>query len=235
MNTMPRSKRPRRDRTDDWQRIQQYTLWPEQKVYELLRPVVLFNETAAERAQETGTAERTLYRKAEQFEEHGMASLFPKDSAGRSEDKSRSLPPDMRQLIVDLHADLQANGVRCWFAPEDLKIGEKIRPRIDEAIHLQDKLLLLLSEYSIASDWVADEVEAAIEKEQRQKREVLFPVGLDDAVTQAAQAWAAKLRRSTNIGDFTRWKDPQAYQQAFEHLLRDLKKTDERQDQEMRQ
>ncbi|SRR6266566_5650492 len=87
---MPRSKRPRRERTHDWQKIQQYTLWPEQKVYELLRPVVLFNEAVAERAQETGSAERTLYRKAEQFEEHGMASLFPKDLPIRSEDKSRS-------------------------------------------------------------------------------------------------------------------------------------------------
>ncbi len=73
---MPRSKRPRRERTDDWQKIQQYTLWPEQKVYELLRPIVLFNEPAAERAQETGAAERTVYHKAAQFEEQGMSSLF---------------------------------------------------------------------------------------------------------------------------------------------------------------
>src|SRR5947209_7284922 len=102
---MPAHKRPRRERTDDWQKIQQYTLWPEQKVYELLRPVVLFNETAAERAQETGTAERTLYRKAEQFEAYGMASLFPKDPPAPSEDTSRNLPPDMRQLIVDLQAE----------------------------------------------------------------------------------------------------------------------------------
>ncbi len=33
---MPRSKRSRRERTHDWQKIQQYTLWPEQKIYELL-------------------------------------------------------------------------------------------------------------------------------------------------------------------------------------------------------
>src|SRR6266581_9558858 len=101
---MPRSKRPQRERTHDWQRIQQYTLWPEQKVYELLRPVVLFNESAAERAQETGTAERTLQRKAEQFESYGMASLFPKEPTTPSDD-ARSLPPDMRQLIVDLQAE----------------------------------------------------------------------------------------------------------------------------------
>src|SRR5260221_4260 len=41
-------------------------------------------------------------------------------------------------FVRRLHADLQNNGVRCWFAEKDLKIGEKIRPRIDESIHLSD-------------------------------------------------------------------------------------------------
>jgi hypothetical protein len=41
-----------------------------------------------------------------------------------------------------LHADLQRNGVRYWFAQHDIKIGDKIRPRIDESIRLYDKLLL---------------------------------------------------------------------------------------------
>lgn len=122
-----------------------------------------------------------------------------------------------------LHADLQDLGVRCWFAPEDLKIGTKLRQRIDEAIHLQDKLLLLLSEHSIASTWVEHEVEAALEKEDREQREVLFPIRLDDAVMQTSQAWAATLRRTRHIGDFTDWTEPQAYQRAFDRLLRDLK------------
>jgi hypothetical protein len=100
---MPAKKRPRRERTDDWQKIQHYTLWPEQKVYELLRPVVLFNESATERARETGEAERSVRRSASQFEKHGMASLFPQTSKEEGHDKSRSLPPDMRQLIVDRH------------------------------------------------------------------------------------------------------------------------------------
>jgi transposase len=104
---MPRSKRPQRERTHDWQRIQQYTLWPEQKVYEMLRPVVLFNESAAERARETETPERTLQRKSEQFELHGMASLFPKEPIQSSE-TARDLPPDMRQLIVNLQAEYPA-------------------------------------------------------------------------------------------------------------------------------
>ena len=45
-----------------------------------------------------------------------------------------------------LHADLQDKGVRCWFAPEDMKIGAKIRDTIDKAIRLRDKVVLVLSE-----------------------------------------------------------------------------------------
>ena len=58
-----------------------------------------------------------------------------------------------------LHADLQNHGVRCWFAPEDLKIGDRFRSRIDETIRLYDKLLLVLSKTSVASQWVEQEVE----------------------------------------------------------------------------
>lgn len=126
-------------------------------------------------------------------------------------------------LARRLHADLQTEGVLCWFAPEDMKIGDRIRQRIDEAIHLQDKLLLLLSEQSIESDWVEYEVEAAIEKERRQKRDVLFPIRLDSAVMDTTQAWASKLRRTRHIGNFTKWETPQEYQVAFKRLLRDLK------------
>ena len=104
---MPRIKRPRRERTHDWHDIQQWTLWPEQKVYELLRPVVLFNESATERAKETGASERTLQYKSAQFEERGIASLFPKEPVPAA-DSSRSLPPDMRQLIIDLQAEYPA-------------------------------------------------------------------------------------------------------------------------------
>ena len=123
-----------------------------------------------------------------------------------------------------LHVDLQAQKVRCWFAPEDLKIGDKFRTRIDEAVRVHDKLLLVLSKNSVNSAWVEKEVETAFEKEHRQGgKPVLFPIRLDDAVVQTDQAWAADIRRTRHIGDFTHWKDHDAYQQAFQRLLRDLK------------
>jgi hypothetical protein len=122
-----------------------------------------------------------------------------------------------------LHSDLQAKGVRCWFAPEDLKIGDRILDRIDQEIRVYDKLMVVLSEHSIDSDWVETEVQATLEKERQRKQTVLFPIRLDDAVRDTKRAWAAKLRRERNIGDFSCWKDHDAYQKAFDRLLRDLK------------
>jgi hypothetical protein len=127
-----------------------------------------------------------------------------------------------------LYADLQSHNVRCWFAHEDMKMGDRIRDRIDQSIRLYDKLLLILSEQSVMSEWVEDEVEAAMEKErlariQGEERIVLFPVRLDEAIETTTKAWAAKLRRQRHIGDFSCWKNHDDYQKAFTRLLRDLK------------
>ncbi len=122
-----------------------------------------------------------------------------------------------------LYADLQNKGVRCWFAPEDLKIGAKLRPNIDESIRLYDKLLLVLSEYSVSSQWVEQEVETALEKERKENRTVLFPIRLDRTVMDIEGGWPALIRNTRNIGDFTRWKRHDAYQKALDRLLRDLK------------
>ena len=104
-----------------------------------------------------------------------------------------------------------------------MKTGDVIRSRIDEAIRVHDKLLLVLSQSSVESSWVEKEVETAFEKERQQKRHVLFPVRLDDAVMQTSTSWAADIRRMRHITDFTDWKDHDAYQKAFARLLRDLK------------
>jgi hypothetical protein len=104
-----------------------------------------------------------------------------------------------------------------------LKIGERFRRRIDEVIRVHDKLLLILSENSVASSWVEKEVETALEGEDEQKRTVLFPVRLDDSVMEVKTGWPADVRRTRHIGDFRRWKEHDEYQKAFARLLEDLK------------
>jgi uncharacterized protein YjbI with pentapeptide repeats len=131
------------------------------------------------------------------------------------------------KFVDRLYKDLQGKGIRCWYAPEDLKIGEKIRIGIDESIRLHDKLLLVLSKNSVQSQWVEKEVETAMEKERKQERTVLFPIRLDDAVMNIESGWPADIRRSRTIGAFQKWKDHDSYQKAFDRLLKDLKRVDE--------
>jgi hypothetical protein len=100
----------------------------------------------------------------------------------------------------------------------------KILDTIDEAIRLRDKVLLVLSETSIASEWVEDEVTKAFAEERRRGGiTVLFPIRLDDAVFTSNKAWASKLRDNRHIGGFRPWKEHDAYQKALARLLRDLR------------
>jgi len=87
-----------------------------------------------------------------------------------------------KEFIDRIYADLRKEGVRCWFAPEDMNIGDEIRTAIDKAIRSRDKVLLVLSENSINSEWVKDEVEAAYEEEIQRNKSVLFPIRTDQSV-----------------------------------------------------
>lgn len=122
-----------------------------------------------------------------------------------------------------LYVDLQNNGVRCWFAEESLRTGDRIRPVIDESIRLHDKLLLVLSQHSLTSQWVEAEVETALERERDRGGAVLFPIRLDDTVMQVRSGWPSLIRNTRNIGDFSGWRARDVYARALDKLLRDLK------------
>jgi len=124
-----------------------------------------------------------------------------------------------------LYNDLQGKNIRTWFAPEELKIGDRFRSRIDESIRIHDKLVIILSANSVNSDWVETEVESAIEREQKEGKDVLFPIAIDEEGFTSNQPWAADIRRKRHIGDFRKWKSHDDYTAAFDRLVRDLKKS----------
>jgi uncharacterized protein YjbI with pentapeptide repeats len=121
-----------------------------------------------------------------------------------------------------IYNDLQDSGVRCWFAPHDLRIGDKTLDAVDDAIRVRDKLIVILSKNSIGSQWVEDEVNTAFEEERRRRQTVLFPIRLDDAVMRTETGWASKLRANRNIGDFRKWRSRSDYERALARVLRDL-------------
>lgn len=80
---------------EEWLDLRTRCPWPEQQRYEVLRSVVLFGHSPAERALETGVPRSTLYQRARRFKELGMISLFTDVDATERPAKP-TLPPDMR-------------------------------------------------------------------------------------------------------------------------------------------
>jgi len=130
-----------------------------------------------------------------------------------------------------LYADLQNQGVRCWFAPHNIQGGKKLYEQIDQAIRVYDKLLLVLSVNSMDSEWVKTEIANARRREVEEKRQMLFPVRLVDF--EHIKNWkcfdadtgkdSAREIREYFIPDFSTWKEHDSYQKAFTRLLHDLK------------
>ena len=106
---MPRQRFERHEPTHDWRQLRSLLKDSAQITYEIIRPVILGWETPKERSAETGMPQRTIYYKANLFDQAGMASLLPPDLPPEVPklDK-RSLPPPMRQAIVDLKAEYPA-------------------------------------------------------------------------------------------------------------------------------
>jgi uncharacterized protein YjbI with pentapeptide repeats len=127
------------------------------------------------------------------------------------------------EFARQLQADLLQHGIRCWFVPVHRKFGNPLRPVSDRQRRLREKLVVILSEACIQNEWIGEEVEAALQAEDDGNRLVVLPVRLDDAVMQAQDDWAARLKLVRPIGDFRRWKDTAHYQKAFQQLLKVLK------------
>ncbi len=87
--------------TDSWTQLQLRFRWPEQRTYELIRPVVLFGDSAEARARDTGEPIRTVYRHLQRFAAQGFAGL----TAAAHPAPRRTLPPAVRQMILDLHRE----------------------------------------------------------------------------------------------------------------------------------
>ena len=131
-----------------------------------------------------------------------------------------------------IYEGLQKNGVRCWYAPEDMKGGRKLHHQIQQGIQIHDKLLLILSEESTNSDWVSYELKQCRKREKKEGRKMLFPIAL--IPYEKLKDWelfdretvtdlAAEVREYF-IPDFTEWMDEQKFQASFDKLLVDLGK-----------
>jgi uncharacterized protein YjbI with pentapeptide repeats len=130
-----------------------------------------------------------------------------------------------------LHERMRAEKLRVWFAPEDIQGGKKLHEQIERAIQVHDRLLLVLSQNSIHSEWVITEIRNALKVEKKDGRRKLFPIRLCDF--DSLRKWEcfdadfgkdlASEVRQYFIPDFSNWKKHDDFESAFAKLLRDLR------------
>ena len=135
------------------------------------------------------------------------------------------------EFARQLYSRMRDEKLRVWFAPEDIKGGEKLYEQIERAIQVHDRLLIVLSERSLQSKWVMTEIRRARKVELKENRRKLFPIRLVDYET--LQAWEcfdadtaedlASEVRQYFIPDFSNWKEHDDFEKAFARLLRDLR------------
>jgi uncharacterized protein YjbI with pentapeptide repeats len=138
------------------------------------------------------------------------------------------------QFCKRLHARMREERLRVYFAPEEMHGGKKINEQIETQIQLYDKLLLVLSEHSMKSQWVATEIYQAEHHKRKTGREFLFPIAL--CPYEKILEWKlfdadsgrdmAREIRTYFIQDFSDWQNDIAFEAAFARLLKSLRAVD---------
>ncbi|HAS6194982.1 TPA: TIR domain-containing protein [Vibrio vulnificus] len=80
--------------------------------------------------------------------------------------------------VKSIYDALWCAGVSCWFAPENLRAGKKVHEQLFEGIEGHEKLVIVLSESSMKSEWVKTELRKAFKLEQKTGERKLFPISL---------------------------------------------------------
>lgn len=136
-----------------------------------------------------------------------------------------------KEFCRRLYSRMRGEKLRVWYAPEALRGGEKLFAQIEEAIRRCEKLLLVLSEHSIHSDWVETEIRQALKQHKARKRRVLFPIRLMGFETlkqwqcfdgDTGRDLAVEVRQYF-IPDFSDWEDHDQFEAAFARLMSDLR------------
>jgi hypothetical protein len=130
-----------------------------------------------------------------------------------------SYSPQDDDFAQRLYADLQAKNVRCWKFDENAKWGEPVWGEIDTAIRHYDKLVVICSKDSLKSEPVIREIERALQKEDREHRNVLFPIRIDDYLLGDWDHPRKADVVSKVIGDFRGSDNLATYAKAFPRFL----------------
>ena len=110
--------------------------------------------------------------------------------------------------------------------------GEALDEQLLDGIRDMDRLLIVLSDASLRSHWVATEILEARQRERSEARKVMFPVRIIEFeklrsmrlfYADEGRDLGREIRRLV-IPDFSGWEDDLKFGAAFDAVLRSLRK-----------
>lgn len=84
------------------------------------------------------------------------------------------------EFVGRLAAELKTHGIEFWLDDHELDIGDPLYHTIGEAIEKADYFAVVLSQNSIDSNWVQNELNLALNREFSEGRTVILPIMIED-------------------------------------------------------
>lgn len=127
-------------------------------------------------------------------------------------------------------------GLSVWYDNRNVQGGRALTDQFRDAIRASDRLVLVVSEHSLASEWVAYEVGEAMRRateisdREELRRSLLFAVRLLSmeklrSILESEPAESPlRVLADFHLLDFTRWREPKWFDGACDRMIRDLRK-----------
>jgi hypothetical protein len=116
-----------------------------------------------------------------------------------------------KKFCKRLYKKMREYKIPCWMDDHQLLPGDDIIEQIEKGIREYDKVLVICSEHSLNSGWVEIEIEKAIQKEERLRKDkqekvfIIIPLNLDGYLFKWANGKASILRARL-AADFIGWE-----------------------------
>lgn len=102
-------------------------------------------------------------------------------------------PHSQKQFVRKLTDDLHQSGIDIWLDENELKAGDNIKPKIENALKESQWVILVPTPEEMGSSWVYKEINLAYEQEKERSRPFIIPLKMKEGKIPAVfeeRMWA---------------------------------------------
>jgi hypothetical protein len=83
------------------------------------------------------------------------------------------------EFVEKLAEDIEDAGVNCWLDLWEIQVGDSLRKKVEGGIKAADWLVVILSQFSVKSKWVEQELNMGFVRELENRNVFILPIVID--------------------------------------------------------